>query len=161
MVFNTHSGCWSCRSWIWLTKPSTHHGQLTTTGPYAGNSGYIQNKDQVVNSLLSSFAKKNCPSMNYWASGSHRIIETARCFSAGLFHLNWFFDVAEPIIIPETADLGAETLTLGNICLNYTDDQKLGCEYWQNQPKIFHKRTLVFSSLHQNDTVMRSITKTV
>jgi len=63
-----------------------------------------------------------------WASDSNRVIDTARYFSAGFFGLDWE-DTADLQVIPQTDDLGADTLTPGDTCLQYRDDAKHGHDY--------------------------------
>lgn len=60
-----------------------------------------------------------------WASDCERVIDTARYFSAGFFGFNWN-DTATLHIIPETAELGADTLTPGDTCLTYLEDKEQG-----------------------------------
>lgn len=58
-----------------------------------------------------------------WASDSSRVIDTARYFASGFFgSLSWASSTGQLIVIPETADLGADTLTPGDTCLNYRRD---------------------------------------
>ncbi len=56
------------------------------------------------------------------------MIQTARYFSAGFFGLDWE-EVASLKVIPETDDLGADTLTPGDTCLRYRDDLEYGHDY--------------------------------
>jgi len=63
-----------------------------------------------------------------WASDSNRVIDTARYFSAGFFGLDWQA-AATLQIIPETADLGADTLTPGDTCPRYRTDALHGHDY--------------------------------
>ena len=63
----------------------------------------------------------------FWSASSSRDVATARYFADGFFGREW--DVqrrAELQIIPETADLGADTLTPGSTCLNYRMDETNG-----------------------------------
>lgn len=60
-----------------------------------------------------------------WSCGCGRVIDTARYFSAGFFGLNWK-DTATLHVIPEDANLGADTLTPGDTCLAYLDDKDQG-----------------------------------
>lgn len=67
------------------------------------------------------------PPVNFWASDSNRVIETARYFSTGFF--GWdSASSAKLHVIPETSDLGADTLTPGDTCLNYRTDVDRGHE---------------------------------
>lgn len=71
--------------------------------------------------------------MNFWASSTTRVAETARYFAAGLFGLDWASEKATLHIIPGSADLGANTLTPQNTCLNYRSDTELGHDYGYTQ----------------------------
>ena len=57
------------------------------------------------------------------------MIETARYFSTGFFGLDWESNTAKLHVIPETADLGADTLTPGDTCLEYRNDPEFGHGY--------------------------------
>ncbi|GAB7345496.1 hypothetical protein MBLNU457_3816t1 [Dothideomycetes sp. NU457] len=56
----------------------------------------------------------------FWASGSERVEETARYFAAGFYGINWQ-DMASLRVVPETPDLGGDTLTPGVTCKEYRD----------------------------------------
>jgi len=56
----------------------------------------------------------------FWASDSKRVEETARYFAAGFYGIDWE-DVATLHVVPETSDLGGDTLTPGVTCKNYRD----------------------------------------
>ena len=63
----------------------------------------------------------------FWSASSSRDVATARYFADGFFGRDW--DVqsrAELQIIPETVDLGGDTLTPGTTCLNYRTDETNG-----------------------------------
>lgn len=95
---------------------------LVSTGPYAGTleafttgvklrTRYMKLLDQ---------AQKRWK-VSFWASGSHRVEETAQYFGAGFFGLEWQKH-AKLVVVPETEDRGADTLTPGDTCLNYADN---------------------------------------
>ncbi|GME50041.1 Histidine phosphatase superfamily clade-2 [Neofusicoccum parvum] len=65
---------------------------------------------------------------NFWAGDSPRVIDTARYFAAGFFGLDWQ-DLSTLHVIPETAELGADTLTPGDTCLAYIEDLEYGHDY--------------------------------
>ncbi|KAL8808524.1 MAG: hypothetical protein Q9182_000075 [Xanthomendoza sp. 2 TL-2023] len=125
-------------------QPSADHDQLTTTGPYAGT--------------LSSFAAgttlrtryqhllpptPHSHPLNLWASGCPRVIETARYFATGFFGLDWdSHEAAKLHIIPETPDLGANTLTPGDTCLKYREDLLTGHDYGLSQLTKFRSTYL-------------------
>ena len=114
----------SCLSVLTLVPdPKAEFEQLTRTGPFSGTLGAFTNGVKLrtrYQHLLPSPARKR--KLNFWASDSARVIDTARYFGAGFFGLDWK-DRAQLHVIPETADRGANTLTPGDTCLAYlTDD---------------------------------------
>ncbi|KAI9787880.1 MAG: acid phosphatase pho5 [Peltula sp. TS41687] len=119
--------------------PEKHHEQLTTTGPYAGvleafTTGVklrTRYEHLIVTSMTTGGSRNTT---HLWASHSSRVIATARYFSAGFFGLDWNQQsqtaaAAELHVIPETDDLGADTLTPGDTCLRYRDDLEYGHDY--------------------------------
>ncbi|KAK5090758.1 hypothetical protein LTR05_000934 [Lithohypha guttulata] len=111
---------------------------LTTEGPYAGtvqatNTGRKLRKqyDKLIDSERTT---------KLWSCGSHRDIETAKHFANGFFGSKWEQDnSAQLVIIPETTDRGADTLTPGSTCLRYMNDKVYGHDrgygelnVWQN-----------------------------
>ncbi|KAL8977772.1 MAG: hypothetical protein Q9205_006494 [Flavoplaca limonia] len=66
---------------------------------------------------------------NFWASDCNRVIETARYFATGFFGLDWNSTTAKLHVIPETSDLGANTLTPGDTCIKYVEDLRTGHDY--------------------------------
>ncbi|KAL8693879.1 MAG: hypothetical protein Q9218_001388 [Villophora microphyllina] len=111
--------------------PSAEHDQLTTTGPYAGTLSAFAAGTKLrtrYRHLLSSPSHRRL--VNFWASDSNRVIETARYFATGFFGLDWDSRQAAKLhIIPETPDLGANTLTPGDTCLRYRNDLLTGHDY--------------------------------
>ena len=71
--------------------------------------------------LAQSSGKKT----TFWASDCKRVIQTARYFGLGFFGLD-SEATASLKVIPETDDLGADTLTPGDTCLKYGDDLRQG-----------------------------------
>jgi acid phosphatase len=119
-----------------LTDPDDHLEQLTTTGPFAGTleafTTGVKLRTRYDRLLDSSGAKR----MRLWASDSNRVIDTARYFSAGLFGLDWE-RTAELIVIPETDDLGADTLTPTDTCVAYLNDLTFGHDYGSHMLERF------------------------
>jgi len=109
--------------WNFLTyDPSAHFDNLVSTGPYAGTLEAFGTGVKLrtrYRDLLDRALERG--KVSFWASGSHRVEETARYFGAGFFGLD-VEKYANLVVIPETSDLGADTLTPGDTCLNYADD---------------------------------------
>ncbi|KAK7513796.1 histidine phosphatase superfamily [Phyllosticta citriasiana] len=103
-------------------EPSAHFEQLTTTGPFAGTLGAfttgVRLRTRYSHLLPPASSDKKT---NFWAGDSDRVIDTARYFAAGFFGLDWQ-DHAQLHIIPETEELGADTLTPGDTCIAYIND---------------------------------------
>ncbi|KAI9817954.1 MAG: acid phosphatase pho5 [Phylliscum demangeonii] len=117
--------------WKYFTEePENHLEQLTTTGPYAGVLEAFTTGVKLrtrYSHLVAQSAEKNT---TFWASGSNRVINTARYFAAGFFGLDWQ-DSATLKVIPEANDEGGDTLTPGDTCLRYRDDLEHGHDYGQ------------------------------
>lgn len=92
------------------------------------------------------------PPVNLWASDCNRVIETARHFSTGFFGLD-SSSSAKLHVIPETSDLGADTLTPGDTCLNYRLDFHRGHDNGARQLVNFRSTYLpsVSSRLHKQN----------
>ncbi|KAL7273602.1 hypothetical protein RUND412_003527 [Rhizina undulata] len=114
--------------WEYISEvPSKHHEQLTTTGPYSG--------------ILEAFTTGVKLSTRYqhlwndtvdgktllWASDCDRVIDTARYFSAGFFGLE--SESAKLVIVSEAPDKAGDTLTPGDTCKNYVEDEQFGHNY--------------------------------
>ncbi|KAI9670912.1 MAG: acid phosphatase pho5 [Caeruleum heppii] len=117
-------------TWEYFTQePGKHLEQLTTTGPYAGTLEAFTTGVKLrtrYDHLISSTPNTT----HFWASDSNRVIDTARYFAAGLFNIDWENDERAILhVIPETSDLGADTLTPGQTCLKYRDDLTYGHDY--------------------------------
>lgn len=110
-------------SWdFFMPEPSKRLENLVPTGPYAGTLEAFGTGTKLrgrYEELLSLAVERNQTSL--WASGSKRVIETARYFATGFYGIDWE-EVATLHVIPETADLGADTLTPGDTCKNYHDN---------------------------------------
>ncbi|OJD35609.1 phosphoglycerate mutase-like protein [Diplodia corticola] len=113
--------------WQYFTPdPRRDFEQLTSTGPFSGVLGAFTTGVRLrtrYRHLLPSSGKTN-----FWAGDSSRVIDTARYFAAGFFGLDWK-DHSTLHVIPETAELGADTLTPGDTCLAYIHDLGYGHDY--------------------------------
>ncbi|GLA73827.1 acid phosphatase pho5 [Aspergillus tubingensis] len=113
-------------NWTYITtNPERDFEQLTTTGPYAGTHQAFETGVRFAaryGHLIPSDAKTK-----FWASDSERVIETAQHFASGLFGPDWEkIGKAALEIIPETFDRRADTLTPGDTCLKYLEDEDRG-----------------------------------
>jgi acid phosphatase len=62
-----------------------------------------------------------------WASDCQRVIDTALHFGKGFYGLYW--NISRSLkVIPETDDLGANTLTPGDTCKTFNQDEEKGHE---------------------------------
>ena len=107
---------------FFMPDPSKRLENLIPTGPYAGTLGAFTTGTELrtrYEHLLAQAMERNQTS--FWASGSKRVIETARYFATGFYGIDWQ-KTAALNIVPETADLGADTLTPGDTCKNYADN---------------------------------------
>ena len=82
-------------------------------------------------------SKSSACRVNFWASSTNRVVETARYFATGFFGLNWTTNIAALHIISNSSDLGADTLTPQDTCLNYRTDIELGHDYGYTQLSRF------------------------
>lgn len=130
--------------WNFLTHdPSAHFESLVSTGPYAGTLEAFGTGVKLrtrYRELLDRALERG--RVNFWASGSSRVEETARYFGAGFFGLDTGKYV-NLVIIPETSDLGADTLTPGDTCLDYADNvNEHGHDYGARQLALFRSSYL-------------------
>lgn len=97
--------------------------QLTSTGPFSGRLGAFTTGVRLRTRYHHLFERAVASNRtSYWASGSQRVIETARHFALGFFGLD-----ASPHlqVISEKKSRGADTLTPGRTCLgNLIDSQE-------------------------------------
>ena len=97
--------------------------QLTSTGPFSGRLGSFTTGVRLrtrYHHLTSQALARN--TTTYWASGSKRVIETARHFALGFFGLD---APANLEVISEEKSRGTNTLTPGRTChANYIDVQE-------------------------------------
>ncbi|KAI4721719.1 phosphoglycerate mutase-like protein [Aureobasidium sp. EXF-10727] len=97
-------------------------GELVPTGPYAGSLGAFQAgvtlRTRYPDLRATAIARNQT---NFWAADSHRVVETAKYFAAGFWGVDWASEIARLHVIPESAELGANTLTTGNTCKAYLE----------------------------------------
>lgn len=109
--------------WEFLTlDPSLHFENLVSTGPNAGTLQAFRTGIELrtrYHDLLNGAVARG--QTTYWASDSARVIESARYFAAGFFGLD-NKRKAQLEIIPETRDVGGNTLTPGKSCRKYVDN---------------------------------------
>ncbi|THC90417.1 hypothetical protein EYZ11_010116 [Aspergillus tanneri] len=113
-------------NWTYLTSdPEKDFDQLTGTGPYAGKLQAFTTGIRFI-TRYGHLLSQRAPT-RFWASDCQRVIETAQHFAAGMFGLDWEKSKrATLVIIPETFDQRANTLTPGDTCLNYLEDGEKG-----------------------------------
>lgn len=107
---------------FFMPEPSKRLENLVPTGPYAGTLEAFETGTKLrgrYEHLLYQALEQNQTSL--WASGSKRVIDTARYFATGFYGIDWE-DTATLHVIPETSDLGADTLTAGDTCKNYAEN---------------------------------------
>ncbi|KAI9838929.1 MAG: hypothetical protein M1819_004137 [Sarea resinae] len=129
--------------WQYFTEdPSAHFEQLTSTGPFAGTLGAFTTGVKLRTRYNHLLPAANTTT-TLWASDSNRVIDTARYFSAGFFGLPPTSNTpADLKIIPETANLGADTLTPGDTCALYLSDTDFGHDYGAAQLSRFRSTYL-------------------
>ena len=116
--------------WFFHSEPSAEHDQLTNTGPYAGTLSSFATGTRLRTRYLHLLTRiPKAQVTNFWASDCNRVIETARYFATGFFGLDWNSTTAKLHVIPETSDLGANTLTPGDTCIKYVEDLRTGHDY--------------------------------
>lgn len=122
--------------------------QLTSTGPFSGSLGAfttgvrLRTRYQHLVSKALSWPRPT----RLWASDSQRVIDTARYFSTGFFGLDWTNKTSLEVI-SEGSELGADTLTPGDTCPRYLEDEEEG---WAKGWKSMHKyRATYFPSVRQ------------
>lgn len=112
-------------NWTYFTdNPPKDLEQLTFTGPYAGTLQAFTTGVRFRTRYGHLFPENT--KTRFWASGSNRVIQTAKYFAAGFFGLDWEKNAAMLQIIPETFERRADTLTPGDTCLNYLEDTQKG-----------------------------------
>lgn len=123
--------------WTYFTNPlAPEFEDLTSTGPYAGTLEAFTT-GQELKRRYGHLLQRSGPT-NFWSCSSPRDIATATYFADGFFGLNWTSrEVARLHIIPETSELGGNTLTPGDTCLNYIRDREFGHDYGYHQVAIW------------------------
>jgi acid phosphatase len=101
-------------NWTFFADPDAHFEQLITMGPYAGTLEAFTTGVKLRTRYQGLLPTVRDARTRFWASDSGRVIETAQYFAAGFFGLDWQEKASELQIIPETSDLGADTLTPGD-----------------------------------------------
>lgn len=122
---------------FFVPDPEKRLEDLVPEGPYAGTleafATGVKLRTRYAH-LLQYALEQNQTS--FWASGSHRVIETARYFATGFFGMDW--DRNRLHVIPETSDLGGDTLTPGDTCKNYVENiNPYGHDYGYRKLKRF------------------------
>ncbi|KAJ5825320.1 hypothetical protein N7474_002458 [Penicillium riverlandense] len=109
-------------NWTYFTDdPSRDFGQLTRTGPHPGTLAAVSSGVEYLARYGHLISREPT---RVWASGSQRVIDTARHFASGFFGPDWESSgKAELQIIPETFERGADTLTPSKTCQKYLDDK--------------------------------------
>ena len=137
--------------------PSLDHDQLTSTSPYAGTlsafSTGVKLRTRYHHLLPNREASKP---LKFWASDCTRIIDTAKYLMTGLLGYSWPTQ-ASLQIIPETSDLGGDTLTPGDTCLAYRSDKKRGHDYGYTQLWKYRDTYLpaIATRLHKENSAIR------
>ncbi|KAF2017465.1 phosphoglycerate mutase-like protein [Aaosphaeria arxii CBS 175.79] len=122
--------------WDLFWSDDTRLAQLTSTGPFSGTLGSfttgVRFRTRYEHLVARALSRPNPTTL--WASDSHRVIDTARYFASGLFGIDWK-DVASLDVIPETAEMGGDSLTPGDTCPAYIEDETEG---WAKGWKTMH-----------------------
>jgi acid phosphatase len=117
------------KDWEYFSSdPQANFEQLTNTGPYAGTLEAFATGVRLRTRYAHLFPSRLPPGggkTSLWASDAGRVVDTARYFAAGFFGLDWK-DTATLHVIPESPDIGGDTLTPGDTCLAYVNDTKYG-----------------------------------
>jgi acid phosphatase len=115
------------RSGVHIEKPAdsflddSNLEQLTNTGPFSGRLGSfatgVRLRTRYHHLLDQSATPEDARRTTFWASGSKRVIETARHFALGFFGIDWESEnTARLEVISEKPSLAADTLTPGRTC---------------------------------------------
>jgi acid phosphatase len=130
------------KNWELFWSDDAQLAQLTSTGPFSGTLGAYTTGVRLRTRYQHLIPKDKHTKL--WASDSQRVIDTARYLAAGFFGLDWP-SVASLQVIPETSDIGADTLTPGDTCANYISDTTEG---WAKGWKAMHAyRATYFPSI--------------
>ncbi len=105
---------------FWITDESLLETE-TTTGPYSGLSNLFQYGVEFRNKYGSLWDGESV--LPVFAGDYFRVIETAQHFAKGFFARN-YSSLASIQVIPETVEVGANTLTPRISCTNYNASEK-------------------------------------
>ncbi|KAF2263405.1 phosphoglycerate mutase-like protein [Lojkania enalia] len=113
--------------WELFLSDDSQIGQLTTTGPFSGSLGSVATGVRLRTRYQPLLAKamSRRGKVKYWASDSQRVIDTARYFGTGFFGIGWQ-NVSNLEVISESPELGGDTLTPGDTCIAYGEDDEEG-----------------------------------
>ena len=105
--------------------------QLTSTGPFAGTLGSfttgVRLRTRYQHLLVQALSTYPDIPTTFWASGSNRVIETAKHFAVGFFGIDYNATRKAALqVISEHSSLGADTLTPGRTCLANKKDEQNG-----------------------------------
>jgi acid phosphatase len=105
--------------------------QLTSTGPFSGRLGSfatgVRLRTRYHHLIDQNVAPNTKQPVTYWASGSQRVIETARHFALGFFGIDYATaNTAKLEVISENSSLAADTLTPGRTCPANKNDSAEG-----------------------------------
>lgn len=119
-----HSAFDFLANWTYFTSWSNPaFEQLTSTGQYAGTLEAFSTGVKLrtrYQHLIPGYPN----STRFWSASSSRDVATAGYFADGFFGRDWeSSQLAKLSIIPETNDLGGDTLTPGDTCLAYLWDK--------------------------------------
>ncbi|KAK5458174.1 hypothetical protein LTS15_004253 [Exophiala xenobiotica] len=125
-------------TWAYFTDPSKPAFEnLTDSGPYAGTLQAFNTGKMLRNNYGHLIPRKR--RTRFWSCGSPRDVETAKFFANGFFGPDWNSDgSAELVVIPEDAELGADTLTPGDTCYKYRKDG-YGHDYGYGKLELWQK----------------------
>lgn len=125
-------------NWTYFANDSSKDfDQLTNTGPYAGTlqafTTGVRFRTRYGHPLPNNIKAR------LWASDSNRVIQTAKYFPSGL--LTWWEKDGDALlqIILEAFEQRADTLTPGDTCLNYVEDNLQGHDNGENMLALFQK----------------------
>ena len=131
-----------------LKDPASHHEELIISGPYSVLQSAMWTGSKLrarySESLgLESDERSLNPNLHYWTSDSHRVYETAKFFGWGFLgdrRQAHFYTTLHSI--PESSDLGANTLTPGKTCPAFLADSVYGKAYGFQQLERFRNTYL-------------------
>ncbi len=105
---------------LWITDDALLETE-TTTGPYSGLSNMFQYGVEFRNKYGSLWDGESI--LPIYAGDYFRVIESAQYFGRGFFARN-YSSLASVQVIPETAEVGANSLTPRYSCTNYNSSEQ-------------------------------------